>query len=133
MTVIVVKVAIKSPPIRAIAIGVKKELFAKISGISPNIVVTELNKIGRIRLETEDLQASNTSSPSALALSIYSINKIPLLTTIPIKLAAPSPTVKVKFVLVKSNAAMMPIIAKSTVAMMTKGLIKELNCTNNMM
>ena len=127
MTVIVIKVDKSNPPISAMAIGVKKELFAKIKGINPKIVVTELRSIGLIRLFTEDLQASKTPMPVCFALSIYSIRRIPLFTTTPIRLAVPKPTVKVKFVLVMMSAEMIPIIARSTVAMTIRGLISELN------
>ena len=117
-----------NPPISAIDIGEKNELRERISGINPNIVVTELNKIGRILFSTESIHASLIFNPFFLALFIYSIKSIALFTTIPNKLAIPRPTVKVKWVLVIISAAIIPINDNGIVTKIIIGCFSELNC-----
>ena len=126
-TVMVINVATNNPPSKAMAIGLKNELSAKAKGIKPKIVVTELSRMGLILFPTESLHASTTDMPFFLALLMYSIRRIPLFTTIPSKLVAPKPTVKVKLVPVINSEITMPIKASGIVDRMTNGCLMELN------
>ena len=94
ITIKVKNVETKSPDIRVTAIGVKKELPDNAKGNSPIMVVMVLSMMGLNLLLREEVHESITKSPSLMALLICSSRSMALLTTIPIKLAKPSPAVK---------------------------------------
>lgn len=72
-----------SPLINETAIGVNIGLPESTSGIRPITVVVVVRIIGLNLLSTASIQASSALWPSFLAVVIYSISRIALLTTTP--------------------------------------------------
>src|SRR5665647_116211 len=127
ITIIVKNVETIRPDINVTAIGVKNELPEIASGNNPIMVVILLNIIGRYLRLSDEIHESNIVSSSSIDLFMCSSKSIALFTTIPIKLANPSPAVKEKGCLNTKRPIIEPIIDSGIVNNMINAFLDDLN------